>query len=308
MSVTRRNILKSGAALAGGMALGSTFGLPAWSSSTLEMGSLKLDVLSDGNLRLPINFLLPDVPKEEVESYFKSRKLSLDALEPACNLTLVRDGKRTIIFDVGSGPNFMPSAGKISDAMEALELDPSEVTHVVFTHAHPDHLWGLLDDFDEPYFSEAEYMISKPEWDFWIKKETVDLMSEARKTFAVGARRNLMAIEDMITRFDFGAEILPGIQAIDSNGHTPGHASFEIRVGSESILVTGDAITNQYYSFEKPEWHSGSDQDPVQGAKSRVMLLDRLASEKMRIVGFHLPYPGIGMVERADGAYRFVAA
>jgi len=202
----------------------------------------------------------------------------------------------------------MPSSGKLVDAMAEIELDPSTVTHVVFTHAHPDHLWGLLDDFDELIFSEAKYMISKPEWDFWIDPSTFDKMPEDRQGFAVGARKYLSFLEEKITRFNYGEEILPGILALDTHGHTPGHSSFEIRSGSDSLLILGDAITNHAISFEKPGWRISSDQDAEQGIKTRKMLLDRLASEKMQMVGYHLPYPGIGRAEAKDGAFRFVAA
>ncbi len=307
MTVSRRLVLKAGAATLASGAVGLSMPV-VWARSTTSLGTIKIDVLSDGNLRLPVGGVIPDAPKQELAALLAKYKLPTNMLEPDCNLTLLRDGERTILFDVGAGPNFMPSAGRLADAMEAIELDPSDVTHVVFTHAHPDHLWGLMDDFDEPVFAEAEYMISKREWDFWIDPETVNKISDGRKSFAAGARRNLASIEDKITRFNYGEEILPGIQSLDTHGHTPGHTSFEVRSGSESLLITGDALTNHAVSFEKPDWRSGSDQNGEQGIRTRKMLLDRLAAEKMRIVGFHLPYPGIGYAERKDSAYRFVAA
>ena len=312
MTITRRSFIKSStsAALAGTMAGGL---LPAtidkaWAQATMALCTMKVDVLSDGNLRLPVSMLMSGAPQDEVKAFFDKHKLSMENLEPSCNLTLVRDGERVILFDAGSGTNFMPSAGKVTEALDAIGLDVSDITHVVFTHAHPDHLWGLLDDFDDPLFSEAEYFISKAEWDYWLNPQTITDIGEARQSFAAGAKRNLEAIEDQITRFDFEAEILPGIRAINTAGHTPGHASFEIRSGSQSVVVVGDVLTNPLYSFEKPHWASGSDQDQQMGIAARKSLLDQLHTDKMAMIGFHIPYPGIGRVEKVDNAYKFVAA
>ncbi len=286
----------------------TTLGVQAlFAANKFALGTLTIDVVSDGHMVLPMNFIYPNAPEQELKQLLTANGLALDVAEPDCNLTLVRDGARTILFDVGSGPFFMPTAGKLSASLEALGVAPEDITHVVFTHAHPDHLWGVFDDFDEPVFPNATYMISRTEFDFWIDPAAVDVMPEARKTFAVGARSRLQALEDIIERFDVGAEILPGVLAVDSSGHTPGHCSFEVRSGSESALVVGDAITHNLISFGHPDWPAGSDQDTEKGIATRAMLLDRLASEKMQIIGYHLPYPGTGYVERKDGAYRFVA-
>lgn len=311
MSVTRRTLLKGmglttlTTTLAGGMAPLNL--VHAWAKSNISLGTMNIDVLSDGHLVQPVSFVIGDAPADEVKTLFAKYNLPTDIMEPACNLTLVRDGDKTILFDVGSGPNFMPTAGKISDAPEAIDLDAGEVTHVLFTHAHPDHLWGLLDDFDDPMFPNAEYMISKKEWDYWIDPETVNTIGEARQSFAAGAKRNLETIEDQITRFDMEAEVLPGIRAMDTSGHTPGHVSFELRSGSESVVVVGDALINALFSFEKPDWRIGADQDAEKAVVTRGRLLDQLTSDKMQMIGYHIPYPGIGRVEQSGDAYRFVA-
>lgn len=299
---SRRELLLMGGAAFAACATG----IPAWAASRLDLGTTRIDVLSDGHLNLPGSFLFEGLPKDELAQVLASYDVSAENVMPPCNLTLVRDGERTIIFDVGSGPNFMPNAGKVQDALDALDVDVSDVTDVVFTHAHPDHLWGVLDDFDDPLFSEARYHIGQMEWDYWMDPNTVDTIGEARQAFAAGAMRNLKAIEDRVERFADGAEILPGVLATATHGHTPGHTSFEIRSGSESALVVGDAIGNHHIAFEKPDWEVNSDQDETAGAKTRMALLDKLVTDKMRLIGYHLPYPGIGFAERKDGAFRFV--
>jgi glyoxylase-like metal-dependent hydrolase (beta-lactamase superfamily II) len=312
MSVIRRTLLKGmgltalTTGFAGGIAPLNL--VHTWAKSNINLGAMNIDVLSDGHLVQPVSFLLSDAPADEVKSLFAKYNLPTDVMQPSCNLTLVREGDKTILFDVGSGPNFMPTAGKISEALDAINLDAGEVTHVLFTHAHPDHLWGLLDDFDDPMFPNAEYMMSKKEWDYWIDPETINTIGETRQSFAAGAKRNLETIEDQITRFDMEEEVLPGIRAMDTSGHTPGHVSFELRAGSESVVVIGDALTNSLFSFEKPNWRIGADQDAEMAVVARNRLLDQLTNDKMQMIGYHIPYPGIGRVERAGNAYRFVAA
>lgn len=307
MSISRREALKGGLALAAGSVLPWGHG-SAWAGSSMALGNAQIDVLSDGHLQLPVNFLFGDMPQDPLMAILEKYNMPQDMLTPDCNLTLVRDGERTILFDVGAGPNFQPSSGQLADALDALELDPSDVTHVVFTHAHPDHLWGLFDDFDELVFPEAEYMIGAVEFDYWMNPETINTIGDARQAFAAGAKRNLEAIEDRLTQFKMEEEVLPGVFAHPSIGHTPGHTSFEVRNGRESVMIIGDAIGNHHVAFEQPEWQAGSDQDQALGVQSRLRLLDQMATDKMRLIGFHMPYPGIGYAEKHDGRYRYVAA
>jgi glyoxylase-like metal-dependent hydrolase (beta-lactamase superfamily II) len=276
-----------------------------WASSTLALGSFQIDTLSDGNLVLPGDFILGGMPQEEMQAIVAKYGLPTDQLTPPCNVTLLRDGTNTVLFDVGSGPDFQPTAGKLSEALEAMGLTPDDITHVLFTHGHPDHLWGLLDEFDEPVFPNAEYMIGQAEFDYWTDPDTVSTIGEARTTFAVGAARRLAVIADSVRRLADGDEPLPGVLARLTPGHTPGHLAFEL-AGPTPAMVLGDCIGNHHVAFERPEWASGSDQDKDLAAATRVRLLDQLVADQHAIIGFHLPGGGIGRVERADAGYRFI--
>ena len=302
MTLSRRTFLQGAAALP---VLGA---MPRLATANMALGSATLTTVSDGSLMLPGSFIFDPMPKDELAPILAQYGQDSERLTPECNLALYRDGTNTVLFDVGSGPDFMPTAGTIVDSLDAIGLAPEDVTHVLFTHAHPDHIWGLLDDFDEPLFYEASYMMGRAEWDYWWNPETVNTIGDARAAFAVGAKRRMEAIEDAVMLFDDGDEVLPGIAALSTPGHTPGHMAFEVRQGTEAALIVGDAIGNHHVAFAKPGWESGSDQDGITAAATRQMLLDRLSQEQMALVGFHLPDGGMGRAEKEGSAYRFVSA
>lgn len=278
-----------------------------WASAQITFGDLRIDTLSDGNLMLPADFILGGMPEKELKAVVEAFGLSRDQLTPPCNVTLLRDGNNTVLFDVGAGPDFQPSAGKLAEALSLLGVAPEDVTHVVFTHAHPDHLWGVLDEFDEPVFASAAHLIGRAEFDYWTNPDTVASIDPARTTFAVGAARRLSTIADRLTFLEDGGDILPGVVARLTPGHTPGHMSFRVGEGQQAVMVVGDAIGNHHVAFVHPEWKSGSDQDAEMAARTRMMLLDDMARDKTAIIGFHLPDGGIGRVEKEGQGYRFVA-
>ncbi len=302
--ITRRHLIASAAAA--GAAAGF-MPVRSWAQASMKLGEASIDIVSDGHLQLPLSMVLGRVPEDQRAEWLKSHPEDVETVKSPLNLTLYRDGERTVLFDAGSGPNFMASAGKIKDALDAIGVAPDDVTNVVFTHAHPDHIWGVIDDFDEMVFANAEYAMSQAEWDYWFDPETVNKVPEERQSFAVGAKRMMEAIEDKVSRFTPGSEVLPGIEAFDTSGHTPGHTSFVIHQGSDSLMVVGDVLTNAEYSFSHPEWEMGTDSDAAQGVAARKALLDRLATDKTHLVGYHLPHPGTGRVEKKDTGFVFVA-
>lgn len=302
MILTRRTLMSR---LGAGLALSVAAPLRVWSAVETQLGAARITSLSDGYLTLPASFMFGPMPQADLPPLLERFGLQGDILKPDCNVTLLQVEGRNVLFDAGSGSAFQDSVGQLVDALDTVGLSPDDITDVIFTHAHPDHLWGVLDDFDDPLFANARHMIGRVERDYWLDPATVDAIGADRAAFAVGAARRLEALENLET-FEDGDELLPGVAAVATHGHTPGHMSFEVRSGSDALMVVGDAIGNHHLAFARPDWPSGADQDLATGAATRVALMDRLASEQMTMIGYHLPNGGMGRVERGEDGYRFV--
>ncbi|WP_232405700.1 MBL fold metallo-hydrolase [Pseudophaeobacter flagellatus] len=306
MTVNRRDVMTG---LAAGLATGLLLPGQGWATAGaagLTIGDMQLQTLSDGHLVLPRAMLFAGLEPAAVDQILQAKGIGAGPIEPPINVTLLRHGNRVVLFDTGAGPSFQASAGRLLSVLETAGLSPEEVTHVVFTHCHPDHLWGVLDDFDDPLFSNADYLMGRVEWDYWFDPNTASTISNERASMAVGARRRMQIVAERTTRFEDGQEILPGIEAQASYGHTPGHMCFALRSSGESLLIGGDAIGNHHVSFAEPDWPIGTDQDAAQAAKSRLRLLDMLVHDQMRLIGTHLPQGGIGRVEQLGGGFQFI--
>ncbi len=303
MKLTRRTLLQTASAAT---ALAATGTRAAWSQSQLSFGDMQVQTFSDGHLSLPGDFIFADMPKDELAVILDGHGLTAGAFQSPLNVTLLRSGDDLVLFDTGSGTGFVPSAGLLADALNTAGVAPEDITHVVFTHGHPDHFWGVLDDFDEPYFYEAQHLMGRIDWEYWMNDDTVNSIGDARTTMAVGAKRRMEMMGDAISLFDAGQEILPGVAARATYGHTPGHMSFELRSGSESVMVLGDAITTPHVGFERPQWLAASDQDPETAAVTRANLLDQITHEQMALIGYHLPGGGFGRAEKSGDSYKFI--
>ena len=301
--LNRRNFL---AATAGSIA---TSALPAFAAApyTLNHGAFAVTVVSDGHLVLPTSFLAPNAPAAEREPLLKAAGQTEEQYNSPTNVTLIAAGQDLILVDMGSGDRFMPTAGKLWQNLKSAGIDKGKITKVIFTHGHPDHLWGTVDELDELVIPDATFFVASTEWDFWTSENATRGLPAERAGFVTGARRNYAAIKEKVKMVKAGDEIIAGLRVVDTPGHTQGHVSFEL-AGGDGLVVGGDVLTHPLISFQYPEWKPIADHVPNQAIATRRKLLDRLANDRSKLIGFHLPYPGVGTVERKSSAYRFVPA
>lgn len=270
--------------------------------ATTKLGDRTISVLSDGAFEMPRPMLARDVADDVIAQVTMGSGPTTNVL----NVTCMRQGDKVVMFDCGSGANFLAGTGRLAASLEATGVAPDSVTHVLFTHLHPDHFWGALDDFDTPLFPNATWIADRREVGFWSDPKVYEKLPEDRHAFAAGAQRIIKALGDALEQKEAGSEWLPGISAFDTAGHTPGHVSFELEGPDGPVFVLGDALTHPIASFAHPEWRPASDFDADRAVATRRRLLDRAAGEKAQVIGYHLE-GGIGRVERVGGAFRFVA-
>jgi glyoxylase-like metal-dependent hydrolase (beta-lactamase superfamily II) len=303
-TISRRSLL---AATAASLA---ARGVPAFAAAapvSFTHGAFEVTVVSDGHLVLQTNSIAADAPPKERAALLQAAGQTGERYNSPTNVTLIRTPNDLILVDMGSGDRFMPSAGKLWDNLKAADIDKAKITKVVFTHGHPDHLWGAVDELDDLATPDAAFFVASAEWDFWTGDNALRGLPAERAGSVTGARRNYAAIKDRVKMVKPGDDIVSGLKIIGTPGHTQGHGSLEL-AGGDGLIVGGDALTHALISFQYPDWQPVFDHLPDQAADTRRKLLDRLAHDRSKLIGFHLPYPGVGTVERKDGAYRFIAA
>ena len=270
------------------------------------LGSRDISVLSDGHLVVPADVLAGNVSQAEVRSFLATRAVGPERVYFAINVALVRTGDDYLLIDAGSGGTWEPTAGKLADSLEVAGVKPEQISKVVLTHAHPDHIWGLIDELDDSLrFPRAQYVVAAREFDFWTLGEAAKLTGPV-EGIAAGARRVFKAIEARTIRIRPGDEVAPGIVAVDTAGHTPGHISLLITSGSNKLLITADAVQNAHIALAHPDWQPRADMDGLRAAASRRRLLDMAATDKLLVLCYHIPFPGLGRVERKGSAFAWV--
>jgi glyoxylase-like metal-dependent hydrolase (beta-lactamase superfamily II) len=224
----------------------------------------------------------------------------VDHFEFSIQPLLVHAVDRVLLFDTGAGSFFGDIAGKLPDSMKAAGETPFSVTDIFISHAHGDHIGGLVTSAGALAFPNATIHISAPDWK-WLS----GLSTDEAKNFGIQQVSVLVsAIRPKVVAFEPGADLLPGVvKAVELKGHTPGHSGYLIGSGADSVLVFGDAMHSYVVSVRKPSWHVAYDGDQQLGARTRVALVKSSLASGQRLYAEHFPFPGIGkIVKDKDGA------
>jgi glyoxylase-like metal-dependent hydrolase (beta-lactamase superfamily II) len=277
----------------------------------LKVGDIDVLVISDGVLPITGKTIAYNADSADLASWLDDQFLPPDVLEWPLNVVVVRSGERTILVDAGLGLEFpdFPTAGRLARRMEAAGIDLAAVTDVVLTHMHMDHIGGLLgDELRGRLRPDLQVHVAAAEAEFW---ESPDFSHTAMPegvpdALRSAATRFLDEYRSQLRPFETEHELAPGVHAVRTGGHTPGHSVVRLASGGDRLTFAGDAVFQ--VAFEHPEWFNGFEHDPEEAARVRVRLLQELASTREALVATHLPFPSVCHVAVAGNVFRCVPA
>lgn len=289
-------------------ALGGPDGAQAPGYFKFTLGEAKLTVVSDGNLSLAASAFGINADPAEVQAFLIRHFQNTESVTAHTNHVVIELGDAVVLVDVGSGNRFAETAGRMLENLEKAGIDYDSITHVVLTHAHPDHIWGIRDDFDEAIFPDAEYFMGEFEHSWWMTPDRVNQVPESLQQLVAGAVNSLNADLLQLTQVQNEHQVAPGITMIDTPGHTLGHMSLRIESNGEQLIVLGDVARHAFFDFERPDWVGSPDMDAGQTVATRKRIFDMAATDRIAVLGYHFPFPGVGHVMVEGDAYRYVPA
>jgi len=274
---------------------------------TLKLGSFKVMVISDGTRTSgsPHETYGTDQPADAVSALLTENFLPTSAFVNGFSPALVDTGSDLVLFDTGFGEGGRENGmGKLAEGIRAAGYAPDQVTVVVITHMHGDHIGGLTEG-GKPAFANARYVTGQVEYDFW--KDTARVGTPAENGHKAVLEK-VVPLAEKTTLIGDGAEVVPGISAIAAFGHSPGHLIFRVDSDGQALILTSDTTNHYVLSLQRPDWEVRFDMDKAAAASTRKKVFDMIATDRLPFIGYHMPFPAVGFVERKDQGYRFVPA
>ncbi|PRD43001.1 MBL fold metallo-hydrolase [Phyllobacterium phragmitis] len=316
VTISRRTLFQASAVLAGGLASPQIMIRAAEAAAPFsdarpprfnrfKLGDFEVTTILDG-LRAgdgPYPTFGMDQTQEAMAELMRQNFLPETKFVNGFTPTLVNTGSELILFDTGFGEGGRANGqGQLAATMQAAGYSPDQVGIVILTHMHGDHIGGLMED-DAPAFPNARYIAGQIEYDFWTSGDRAGTPAENNAKMVDAKVKPLAEKTSFIKP---GDAVVSGITSEAAFGHTPGHLIFRLESGGKQLLLTADTANHYVASLQRPEWNVAFDVDKKQGGETRKRVFDMIAADRLPFIGYHMPFPAVGYVEKLDTGYRFV--
>jgi glyoxylase-like metal-dependent hydrolase (beta-lactamase superfamily II) len=275
-----------------------------------KVGSIEVTVVTDGanTFKFGDNHLT-NKTRDDLNKALEAAFYPKDLMTTPYNPIVVNTSGKLIVIDTGTGEAAYERSkgvtGQVQTNLKAAGIDRNAVDMVIISHFHGDHINGLITADKKLAYPNAEVLVPAAEWKFFMDDgEMSRATGDRMKAVFAGARNVFDAIGRKVTPYEAGKEIAPGITAVATPGHTPGHTSHIIASGNDKIFVQGDVTHVPWVNARNPGWHVFYDQDAAMAEATRRKVYDMLVAERMRVQGFHYPFPSLAYVEKSGDGYR----
>ncbi len=271
-----------------------------------KIGDFKITALNDGTITRPLEGFLRNATVEEAQRALSESGFSPNALTIPFTPLLAEHAGQRILFDTGLGDFGSETNGFMLRNLKKAGYEPSDITHIIISHFHPDHINGLRLKDGMEVFPDAEILVPQKEWDFWIEANPAETEPEAQAQHRMNAKRVFMPIATKVKKFGDFEEILPGIISLEAPGHTLGHCAFKLSSLGEELLILSD-ITNHPALFVKhPEWGLSVDIVPDLAVQTRKSFLEKAAQSRAQVCFYHAPFPATGHIVKNRDGFQFI--
>lgn len=272
-----------------------------------HIGAMRVTVIDDARFTFPAPAFAANQPEGTIGPFLNRFGLPTDFASLHMQVTLVENGKNKVLLDTGMGdvtfPGNQPDNGRLIATLAAIGITPDDITSVILSHGHPDHI-GSCSNNGNPVFKNAAHHLPPNELEFWTQKPGTE---QNFPNFMLGVgNAQLLPVSALIKPYKDGDEIVPGITAVAAPGHTLGHHAFLLHDGDDKLLHMMDAAVHYLVGPEEPDWALAVEMDQALAVATRRRLFKQASEEKLLVAGYHFPFPGIGRIIEQGASWRFV--
>ena len=266
----------------------------------IMLGDFEITALSDGTVALPVEKMLTNTKPAQVERALAKSFLKTP-VDTSVNAYLINTGEKLVLIDTGAAKLFGPTLGNLAVSLKAAGYSPEQVDEIYITHMHGDHVGGLMAG-DKPAFPNAVVRADKHDSDYWLSEENMNKAPADAKGFFQGAMASLNTYvkAGKFKPFEGTTDLMPGVKAFATHGHTPGHAIYMAESKGQKMVFWGDLMHVAAVQFENPAVTIQFDTDSKAAAVQRKKAYAEAAKEGYLVGSAHLSFPGIGHL-RAKG-------